>query len=900
MYSGSERAEAQTFLNELFACYGTDRSAVAQFEEAQGGRFLDLIWPRVCIFEMKRPSEARRLDQHRKQALRYWSDAADAKRGIPSPRWVVLCAFQTLEIWEPGLFPKEPRATLSLVELPDHYDALIFLAGREPVFVGDESSVTREAVSKVASLYRQLVDRRAAAPDVLRDFALQAVWCMFAEDLGQIQDHAFTRVVDDLLAQPHRSSADDVGGMFEVLNTSGPRPKHGLYAGVPYADGGLFERPARVHLDVDELRILRDACAFQWGRVEPSIFGTLLEGGLGHDQQWLLGAHYTHEADIQKVVQPSIVEPWTERIANVETLGQAEAALDELLRFVVLDPACGSGNFLYVAYRELRRLERELHERVSELRQASGLSPQTTLTAFFPLENIRGIEIDRFAARLARVTLWMAHKLAVDELELSEATLPLSTLPGIRAGDALRLPWPRANVIIGNPPFHGTKSMRSALGDPYVDWLREAFGVGVKDYCVYWFRRAQDALAAGDRAGLVATNSIAEGKNREASLEYIVKTGGQIMNAVREQPWPGEAMVYVSIVNWGKTPSEPVTPAMLDGVEVPGITSQLRAGAAEAVPEPLKQNAGRQFFGIVQSGEGFVLDPAEARSLLARADANYAAVVKPFLVGNDIAKSPAIAPTRWIVDFAELPLEQAEEWPAAMKIVRERVKPLRDKHKKARERHQWWKFSRTVPDLFDAVSCLRRFIACPATAKRYFMIWCEPNWCPSNATSVFALQDDYAFGVLSSTIHTGWARRVSTALETRPRYTVASFATFPWPDPSVHQRAEIGRLGRDLDSGRRAICAERGIGLGTLQNTIDEGAWPDIRAIQMSLDECVADAYGWPPTAALNPELRYAELLELNRAIVAGEVPYPVCLTLVTCKCRNSVAPAAVVARSCT
>jgi len=216
------------------------------------------------------------------------------------------------------------------------------------------------------------------------------------------------------------------------------------------------------------------------------------------------------------------------------------------------------GNFLYVAYRELRRLEKRLREREAELRLAEGKprSDQGSLSAFFPLSNIKGIEIDGFAVALARVTLWMGHTLAVRELELDESTLPLADLSGIRVGDALKLDWPRADAIIGNPPFHGSQHLRSVVGDVYVEWLKSHYQIGVKDYCVYWFRRAHDALAVTARAGLVGTNSISQNKGRSESLDYIVENDGVITNAVSSQRWPGEAKVHVSIVNWTKSPAK--------------------------------------------------------------------------------------------------------------------------------------------------------------------------------------------------------------------------------------------------------------------------------------------------------------------------------------------------------
>lgn len=180
VYEGSERAEAQAFLTKLFECYGQDRSAVAEFEKHQEGRFVDLIWPEVCVIEMKAPSEAGRLSKHRKQARDYWENAADPEKGIGAPRYMVLCAFREIEVWEPGQFPKQPRAVLNLVDLPDQYDALSFLAEQTPIFTGGREAVTREAVGNVVEAYHHLRERRAGELDELRDFLLQSVWAASA------------------------------------------------------------------------------------------------------------------------------------------------------------------------------------------------------------------------------------------------------------------------------------------------------------------------------------------------------------------------------------------------------------------------------------------------------------------------------------------------------------------------------------------------------------------------------------------------------------------------------------------------------------------------------------------------------------------------------------------------
>jgi hypothetical protein len=878
LYDGSERAEAQTFLNELFAAYGQDRYEVgARFEEPQAGRFLDLIWPRICLVEMKRPSEAGRLAAHREQAFGYWRNAADPERNLPAPHFVVLCAFHRFEIWEPGDYPNAPRAEFDLVELPERRDALMFLAGREAMFIGTQAAVTQDAVRLVTGLFAALGERRAAPPDELRDFALQCVWCMFAEDLGQIESHLFTHIIDGLIANPERSSADDLGQLFEWLNRDGPRPAGGLYATTRYVNGALFQHPACIHLDQDELRTLRLACDYDWQKVEPHIFGSLLEGALGPESQWSLGAHYTHEVDIQKVVKPSIVDPWRERIEDATTLDQVQQLQNELLNYIVLDPACGSGNFLYIAYRELRRLERRLHKKERDLRLAQGRrrATQGALTAFFPLTNIKGIEINAFAVSLARVTLWMAHKLAVDELGLDEATLPLENLSGIQAADALRVPWPRASVIIGNPPFHGDRHLRGLLGDDYVEWLKDTFQCGIKDHCVYWFRKAQVHLEPGQRAGLVGTNSISQNRARSASLNYIVENGGIITDAVSSQDWPGEANVDVSIVNWIKQPANAPGLFVLDNAEVEGIDTALTESTIPIADVPvLPANTGRAFQGFLP-GAKFDITVEEARTILAAQDAHYEDVVLPYLDGRDITRTIDQSPTRYTIDFGQTSLERAMGYPAALEILREQAQEAREQSTSYHRNPRWWQFLWPRPEFRSAVCNLGRFIAGTATAKRVLFIWCESMWRPSNATNVFAFDSDYAMGVLTSRIHTGWAAKKSSTLEDRIRYTPSSaFDTFPWPQATNDQREQIGALARELLAMRAALCAEHAIGLTVLYNRLDDGAFDELRSLHRELDIAVIAAYGWEAAVLGDMRERNRRLYELNRQITCGEVGY--------------------------
>ena len=265
----------------------------------------------------------------------------------------------------------------------------------------------------------------------------------------------------------------------------------------------------------------------------------------------------------------------------------------------------------------------------------------------------------------------------------------------------------------------------------------------------------------------------------------------------------------------------------------------------------------------------------QAESFLARSDAAYRDVIRPYLVGDDIANDPRQAPTRYIIDFGLRTLEEAMEYPKALEVARLLVKPERERGYQEAYR-AWWRFARPLPGMREALTGLSRYIAGTATGKRILFCWCDPWWCPSNATNVFAFDDDDALGVLTSKIHSEWARLQSSTLRVDIRYTPTSaFGTFPWPHPiTAEQREAVAAASRALIARRSEICLERQIGLTKLYNQMDDGAWADLRKLHRELDEAVAAAYGWPKRIAQDPAETNARLLELNRAIAAGEREY--------------------------
>lgn len=874
---GYEKGEAQQFQLEFFGCFGPGIAEQVKFEAHKSGvGFVDGMIDDLIIVEMKSASEADKLERHRKQALDYWRGLADAQSGKKAPPYVVLCAFTKFEIWEPGSFPDEPVLAFDLDELPAHFDAFAFLLGRTPIFNANLETVSVEAAREMANLFESLEDRGEGLSSVRRSFLLQCVWCMFAEDTGQIDQLGFTRILDGLIKDPERASEDDLGGLFERLNDdSAKRPEHGLYKGVPYVNGSLFSEPARLHLTLDEVELLRRMCDFDWSQISPAVFGSLMQGVFGEERQHRLGAHYTPEAEIQLVVEPTIIRPWRSRIDSLADFDEAIEAFNDLHEYKVLDPACGCGNFLSIAYRELRRLESILIDRIRDFSIQEGRGEWTPGQDRYPLANIYGIEVESFAVDLARLSLWMAQWISGQELELHERTLPLANLDNIRRSNALVLEWPVADAIVGNPPYHGSQNLQQVLGPEQTEFIKREFGIGLKDLCVYWFRKAADSMRPGDRAGLVGTNSISQNRAREASLNYVIEKGGVITDAVSMHKWPGEAVVNVSIVNWISNPEKEPAKAILDGEEVAGINTRLQESIVPIEEyEPLARNKNHVFQGPIPAGP-FDLTIDEGNALIADTSASYAEVVRPYLIGDDIANDPEQNPTRYIIDFNVLPLEKANKYPAAMKLMRERVRPIREKNRDERFRKYWWRFGRPRGTMRSKIAGKDRFIAANAQGKRFLFTWQRAEVCPSNLTNVFAFDDDYSMGILTSSVHGAWALSEGSTLEDRPRYTPTScFETFPWPDRNDAHIELIGGLAASLLEIRSKICLEQKFGLTKLYNEVDEGGWQDLAKAHEELDEEVARAYGWPIGVAHDPLEIKKRLAERHAGITEGKIDY--------------------------
>jgi len=326
-----------------------------------------------------------------------------------------------------------------------------------------------------------------------------------------------------------------------------------------------------------------------------------------------------------------------------------------------------------------------------------------------------------------------------------------------------------------------------------------------------------------------------------------------------------------------KQPDGPVEQFVLDGEEVVGITSSLREGRPDDWrPLPLAANRDKCFQGPIPVGTGFIIAAIEAKSLLDDDDADYSSVVRPYVVGDDVANRVDQSPSRWIIDFGSRGLEGATKFPRALQIVRERVKPEREQNAARGAREKWWQFGAPRVGMREAIRDLPRYAVVGRVGKRMLMAWQDRATCPSDLVNVFAFDDDYSMGILLSKAHDAWAWAQSSTLETRLRYTPTTvFETFPWPGPvTPEQREVVASASAALYARRSELCREHNMGLTALYNLMDEGGFTDLAGLHKKLDVAVAAAYGWPASVAQDSAELVRRLTALNREIVEGGRAY--------------------------
>jgi type II restriction/modification system DNA methylase subunit YeeA len=949
----SERAAAQSHFRDLCDLLGVPAPTPAsrgeyEFEKPTrkiGDRqgFADVWWRGRFAWEYKRDS--RNLVEAYAQLKGY----ADA---LENPSLLIVSDMQEIRVhtnFTNAIAQQHvvPLRDLRSVEARDllrncflHPERLRPTATRE--------SVTAEAATnfaRIAVALRQRYDERQVA-----HFINKLVFCLFAEDIDLLPGRVFAVILDEAVKQP---------AMFETalrnLFRAMANP-HGLFGAVtiPWFNGGLFDDDDVLPLGQNQLRDLTSAARLDWKAIDPTIFGTLFESGLDdkkraemaslfdapdpedHTQASLfkapaanrgVGIHYTDEATIMKIIEPVVVAPlrrewerikaeireaderraWAHAPAEKEKLLAKARALyadfrTNLGRYRVLDPACGSGNFLALSLRALKDFDLA----VTEDAAAMGL----------PLDDYRvgpeavmGIEINAYAAELARLTVWitelqwqlrkgfgLTRRPILDKLERIVRADALITQSG---GDRA---WPDADVVIGNPPFLGGKLMRKSLGDAYVDRLFAAFAGRVPaeaDLVAYWFAKAWERMREGrlKRAGLVATNSMRGGANRRV-LDAIVKDG-KIFDAWEDQKWVIKGVsVRVSLICFGADTEE--QQLQLDGKPVERIGSDLTGSATDfTVACRLPENQGVSFQGPVLVGNfdipgelarDWIQTPLNPNGL------SNARVLTPLRNGKDLTTRPR---DRWVIDFNTMEESDAALFEKPFEFIRRNVKPIRVKNRRAGRALHWWMHGETGVSMWRSITRLKRYIGCSQVAKHRMFVWLHPHVQPHQTVIVVTRDDETTFGILHSRFHEAWALRLGTSLEDRPRYTPrTTFETFPFPEgltPNIPAAAyaddpravAIAEAARRLNELREAWLnppdlvervpevvpgfpdrilpvnpsAAAILKTRTLTNLYNERpTWLD--NAHRELDAAVAAAYGWP--ADISEEDALSRLLALN------------------------------------
>ncbi|WP_135467801.1 class I SAM-dependent DNA methyltransferase [Crenalkalicoccus roseus] len=789
-------------------------------------------------------------------------------------------------------------------------------------------ALTAQAAGEFAELAARL-RRRGHDPQAVAHFVNRLVFCLFADDVGLLPPGLFERMLAAARKAPARFT-DYARRLFRAMAERGGEVD---FTPIPWFNGGLFDDDAALPLDAEDIAAVARAAALDWAEIDPSIMGTLFERGLDPEKRGQLGAHYTDRDKIMRLVEPVVLRPlaeeWEQARAEIAALmekagaargpaararaGREAAArfrafLDRLRGVRVLDPACGSGNFLYVSLLALKDLE---HRAMIE---AEALGLQREFPQIGP-EAVLGIEVNPYAAELARVSAWIGHIQWARRHGYPPPSDPvLRPLATIACRDALLDPdgaeaaWPEAECILGNPPFLGGKMLRRSLGDAAVDRLFAAYDGRVPreaDLVCYWFEKARAAIAAGRarRAGLVATNSIRGGANRRV-LDRIAETPGQaIFEAWSDEDWVNEgAAVRVSLLCFGAAPG---APRRLDGRAVQAIGTDLTGGGLDLTrARRLRENANVAFMGDTKGG-AFDIPGETARAWL-RLPLNpngrpNADVLRPWVNGLDVTRRPR---DMWIVDFGWTMGEaEAALFEAPFAHVEAAVKPERAKNNREAYRRFWWRHVEPRPGMAAAVRKLPRFIATPRVAKHRIFVWLSNPTLPDSRIFVFASDDDTIFGILHSRFHEAWTLRTCQwhGVGNDPQYSLdACFETFPFPDGLTPDRpaaayAEdpraraIAAAARRLDELRaqwlnppdlirrepevvpgfpdrllpRDAAAAKELAKRTL--TALYNARPRWLAdAHAALDAAVAAAYGWP--ADIPGEEALARLLALNLA----------------------------------
>jgi hypothetical protein len=935
----SEKRIAQAHFNDL--CRLLDHPTPAEddpsgnyfsFEKAAtkigGGKGYADVW-KENHFAWEYKSRNENLELAHKQLITY-------APALGNPPIQVVCDFKRYRIYTAWTNTVPDFHEISLDEFikPDRLQILrnVFHNPEKLKPVRARSVLTKEAADKFATIAFRIQGR--GSPEEIAHFVNQLVFCFFADSVGLLPKGMWSKLLT-------RAQEDPAGACrrFDALFTAMRRGEDYGAEKIVHFNGGLFDGQRALPLDEGDIGLLRAANSLDWSQIDPTIFGSLFERFLDPQKRAQIGAHYTDAEKIQKIIEPVVLGPlraeWDGARSDIEALLQGkiklplrsktkrrmkplEAAEERRAQFLkrlkevrILDPACGSGNFLYLVLQGVKDIEHLVNLESERL----GLKPQLP---FVGPEILKGIEINSVAAELARTTIWIGdiqwrirNGIRSDKrpvLEKLDAIVCCDALVDTRApaGSYAKAEWPEAEFIVGNPPFLGGKLMRRGLGDQYLNILFKLFNGAVPaeaDLVTYWFEKAREQLVRkrARLVGLVSTNSIRSGASREV-LENATNQC-PIFEAWSDERWVIDgAAVRVSLVCFGSSKASKLN--RLNGKEITKIRSDLTDSVSDLTQaQRLKENCNVAFQGITK-GAPFEIDYVVAREWLLEPqnpNGRYnSEVLRRIWSGGDIVKRKEPG---WAVDFKGTTEREASFYEGPFSYISETVRPARLTNRRVVYRDNWWLFAEGRPGFRRKASGIRRYIATPKVSRHRLFVWLDAVDLPDNLVIAIARDDYTTFGILHSQFHEHWAlsRGAWIGVGNDPTYTpTTTFETFPFPagltpnispdDYAVDLRAiAIAKASKRLDELRKAwlnppdlidilpevvpgypdrilpknVEAAVILKKRTLTNLYNERPqW--LADAHCDLDATVAAAYGWP--ADISEEDALAKLLELNLA----------------------------------
>lgn len=906
----SERAEAQTFWNEFFDIFGVKRRSVAVYEKKveklpdQGktrqGR-IDLFWPGTLLAEHK--SAGQDLDAAHTQALDYFLALAESER----PRYVVVSDFARFRVYD---LDESSETEFALDELPARIAVFGFIAGYTHVKLRDEPEANIRAVEKLGALHDALkrdgygLDASGHAGHPLQVFLVRVLFCLFAEDTG-----LFTPKDSFLdLVEQTKEDGSNTGGtlarLFQALNTRVDARQHAvaeMFSAFPYVNGRLFEESLPIpEFDAPMRALLLDCCRLQWASISPAIFGAMFQKIIeldAKDRRRQLGAHYTSEANILKLIGPLFLDELRAEFERVRRDQNALFAFHKKLRTLnFLDPACGCGNFLVITYRELRRLE--LDVLIAAKKFGHAIAGVFRDAVQVNVDQFHGIEIEEFPAQIAQVAMWLTdHQMNLEagrEFEYFNR-LPLEKSAHIRHGDALRLDWEdfvpptKLNYILGNPPFVGKQYQTDEQKASLELVAGKLKGAGVLDFVAGWYLKAAQYLSGGKEASItpgrkqfkdtrfgkqapgiedifvtlanetdaarerircafVSTNSITQGEQVGVLWSELFRRGMHIQFAHRTFKWtneaPGKAAVHCVIVGFGV--QDLPNKRLFEYADIDGAAHEIEASninpylvdAPNALLDkrrvPLCKVSPMVFGNMPNDGGHLLLSDDERNALLA-AEPQAVPWLRPFLGAEEFINGIA----RWCLWLDGIPPQTLKQLP----LVAARVEAVR-KHRAESKRATTNKLAAT-PTLFGEIRQPDAdFLAIPEVSSErrlYIPIAFLPvTTIVSNKLYTVANASRFEFGVLQSAAHMAWTRAVCGRLESRYQYSTGIvYNNFPWPEKlDDKHRAAIKQAAQGVLDARTAHAG------ATLAQLYDPNTMPpDLARAHAALDRAVDAAY---------------------------------------------------------